>query len=316
MVGCISAGNQSGTAIEVVSGDIQKTAFLLLTGGDAMEEQRMDRRIMNEHKQKKGEKNMKTFNKIFKAAIAAASVLSLTACSSTSASATASTAPAKNIVIAISPDYPPFDTLSADGQLEGFDYDMGEWLFNWLNENGYNYTHEWKQMSFDTIISAIQTDQVDLGISGFTYADDRKVLFSDPYYDSAQVAVVAADSTITSKDDLKGKTIGAQLGSTGETCANEIEGANVKAVEDMGIIMESLKSGSIDAAILDIAVAENYVASGNFKMLDGSLLDENVYVIAKEGNTDLMDPINKALAAFLASDDFQTYKAKWINASN
>lgn len=288
-----------------------------------MEERRMNSLSTNNTQHiEKGEKTMKTFNKIFKTAIAAASVLSMTACSSTAASTTtssssaAATAAAKNIVIAISPDYPPFDSLSADGKLEGFDYDMGEWLFNWLDQNGYNYTHEWKQMSFDTIISAVQTDQVDLGISGFTYAEDRKVLFSDPYYDSAQVAVVAAGSSITSKDDLKGKKIGAQLGSTGETCANEIEGATVQAVEDMGVIMETLKSGGIDAAILDIAVAENYVATGNFKMLDGSLLDENVYVIAKEGNTELMEPVNKALAAFLASDDFKTYKAKWINASN
>ena len=258
---------------------------------------------------------MKNKNKFVKAVIAAASVVSLTACSASSAAASATaTAKAQNVVIAISPDYPPFDSLTADGKLEGFDYDMGEWVFNWLDNNGYNYTHEWKQMSFDTIVSAIQTDQVDLGISGFTYAEDRKVLFSDPYYDSAQVAIVPSNSSIKTKDDLNGKKIGAQMGTTGETCANAIEGATVQAVEDMGVIMETLKSGGLDAVILDIAVAENYAATGNFKILDGSLLDENVYVIAKEGNTELMTPINKALAAFLASDDFKTSKAKWINA--
>ena len=282
-----------------------------------MEERRMIfSRITSNENKNKGEKNMKNASKIFKAVIAAASVVSLTACSSgTSTAASSASAKAKNIVIAISPDYPPFDSLTADGKLEGFDYDMGEWIFNWLDNNGYNYTHEWKQMSFDTIVSAIQTDQVDLGISGFTYAEDRKVLFSDPYYDSAQVAIVPTNSTITTKDDLKGKKIGAQMGTTGETCANAIEGAQVQAVEDMGVVMETLKSGGLDAVILDIAVAENYAATGNFKILDGSLLDENVYVIAKEGNTELMTPINKALAAFLASDDFKTYKAKWINAA-
>lgn len=262
-----------------------------------------------------GEKNMKNTSKFIKAVIASASVVSLTACSTSGAAASATaTAKPQNVVIAISPDYPPFDSLSADGKLEGFDYDMGEWLFNWLDNNGYNYTHEWKQMSFDTIVSSIQTDQVDLGISGFTYAEDRKVLFSDPYYDSAQVAIVPTNSSIKTKNDLKGKKIGAQMGTTGETCANAIEGASVQAVEDMGVIMETLKSGGLDAVILDIAVAENYAATGNFTILDGSLLDENVYVIAKEGNTELMTPINKALAAFLASDDFKTYKAKWINA--
>lgn len=282
-----------------------------------MDQRRMNSRdiITNATEHIKGEKNMKNASKIFKTVIAAASVLSLTACSSgTVAATTTAAAKAQNVVIAISPDYPPFDSLTSDGKLEGFDYDMGEWLFNWLNQNGYNYTHEWKQMGFDTIITSIQAGQVDLGISGFTYAEDRKVLFSDPYYDSAQVAIVPSNSTIKTKDDLKGKKIGAQLGTTGETCANAIEGAAVSAMQDMGIIMETLKSGGLDAVILDIAVAENYAATGSFKILDGSLLDENVYVIAKEGNTALMEPINKALAAFLASDDFKTYKAKWINA--
>ena len=258
---------------------------------------------------------MKNWNTILKITVSAAAALSLSACSAavTASTSATATAAAKNIIIGISPDYPPFDTLSADGKLEGFDYDMGEWLFKWMNENGYNYTHEWKQMGFDTIISAIQSDQVDLGISGFTYAEDRKVLFSDPYYDSAQVAIVPADSTIATLDDLKGKTIGAQLGTTGETCANAVEGATVKAVEDMGIIMEALKAGSDDAVILDIAVAENYAKTGDFKILDGTLLDENTYVIAKEGNTELMDAVNKALAAFKASDEFNEYKTKWIN---
>ena len=59
-----------------------------------------------------------------------------------------------------------------------------------------------------------------------------------------------------------------------------------------------------DAVILDIAVAKNYVATGDFKMLDGALLDESCHIIAKEGNTELMDAINKALDAFLESDAY------------
>ncbi len=282
-------------------------------------------------KEKKREMNMK---KMVSAALSALLAMSLAGCgSSSSSSAAASTAAAEsaaataaaaeaseapaasaeaqNIIIAMSPDYPPFDDLTTSGELTGFDYDMGEWLFTWLNENGYNYTHEWKQMSFDTIISAIQTDQVDLGISGFTYAEDRKVLFSDPYYDSAQVALVTADSPITSTDELKGANLGCQLGSTGETVAEELSPDHTTAVEDMGIAVETLKSGGYDAVILDIAVAKNYEATGNFKMLDDVLLDESTHIIAKEGNTELMDAVNKALAAFLASDDCAKLKEQY-----
>ena len=166
---------------------------------------------------------------VMKTMLAAVAALSLTACGSSTAAAPAGET--QNIIIGISPDYPPYDDLTADGQLTGYDYEMGEWLFGWLEDNGYNYSHEWKQMSFDTIISAIQADQVDLGISGFTYDSERKVLFSEPYLESAEVALVNADNDeINTLDDLVGKAIGAQLGTTGESCANEIEGATVQAI--------------------------------------------------------------------------------------
>jgi len=253
------------------------------------------------------------FKTITKAALASMMALSLVACASESSASqteeeSTASAEAQHIIIGISPDYPPYDDLTADGQITGFDYEMGEWLFTWLEENGYNYTHEWKQMSFDTIISSIQADQVDLGISGFTYDSERKVLFSDPYYESAQVVIVNSDSDITSLDDLTGKKIGVQSGTTAESCAAEIEDAEVSAMSDMAIVVESLKGGALDAVILDKPVAENYVANGEYVLLDGTLLDEQNYIIAKEGNDALMDPINEAIAAFLASDDFETIK--------
>ena len=89
--------------------------------------------------------------KFVSAAITAILALSLTACgsgytASTSASSSAASSAsgkAQNIVIGISPDYPPFDDLTTSGELTGFDYDMGEWLFNWLDENGYNWYNAW-----------------------------------------------------------------------------------------------------------------------------------------------------------------------------
>ena len=257
-------------------------------------------------------------NTVFKAGLTAVMALALAACSSSAPAGqptadTPTDAPAEKqmILIGISPDYPPYDDLNADGSVTGFDYEMGEWIFTWMNENGYNYDHEWKQMSFDTIISALQADQVDLGISGFTYDKDRKVLFSEPYHESAEVALVNADSEMKTVDDLKGKTIGAQLGTTGEDCANNVEGATVKAIEDMGICVESLKGGAYDAVIMDKPVADNYVKAGGYKILEGTLLDEQNYIIAKEGNDSLMKAVNDAIKAFLESADCKALKEKY-----
>jgi polar amino acid transport system substrate-binding protein len=255
---------------------------------------------------------MKT-GKMINALLAGLMAVSMAGCGSNdkASGGDAPAADAQNIIIAISPDYPPFDDLTTDGELTGFDVEMGDWIFDWLNENGYSFTHEWKQLSFDTIISAIQANQVDLGLSGFTYDPERKVLFSDPYYGSAEVAMVTADSAIKTLDDLANKAIGAQAGTTGEQCANEIEGAAVTAMQDMGILVETLKTGGIDALILDEPVAKNYAASGAFTVLDGALIDEETHIIAAEGNTELMDAVNKALKAFLESDECKALKEKY-----
>ena len=140
---------------------------------------------------------------------------------------------------------------------------------------------------------------------------ERKVLFSTPYFKSAEVVLVNADSDITQIDDLKGKKIGVQMGTTGESCANEVENAEVMAVEDMGICIQTLKAGGVDAVVCDLAVANNYAATGDFKVLEEMLLDEDNYIIAKEGNKELMDIINKAIEAFKASQDYETLAEKW-----
>lgn len=217
----------------------------------------------------------------------------------------------KTLLIGISPDYPPYESLNTKGEMEGFDIDMTKELITIMNENGGNYGYEFKNMSFDTIVTSINTGQIDLGISGFTYDETRKVLFSNPYNDSKQVALVKADSSIKTVEDLKGKAIGAQLGSTAQTAAGEIENANITAVADVKILVETLKTGGIDAVILDYAVAKNYQENAGLKMIDESLLDEKNYIITKEGNTDLMNDLNKAIDIFMKSDKYIELKAKW-----
>ncbi|WP_237725935.1 transporter substrate-binding domain-containing protein [Thomasclavelia ramosa] len=145
----------------------------------------------------------------------------------------------KEILIGISPDYPPYESLEGKDMV-GFDIDMTKELFKIMNDNGGNYEYKFKQMSFDTISTSLISDQIDLGISGFTMHKDWDVLWSDKYNDSRQVALVANDSTITTKADLEGKNIGAQLAATGESVANDIKDAKVKAVKDVKVLIEIL----------------------------------------------------------------------------
>lgn len=161
-----------------------------------------------------------------------------------------------------------------------------------------------KKKDFDNIITQLQGDQIDVGISGFTYDSKRKVEWSDPYLGSSQVAVVPKDSDIASTADLEGKSLVAQTGATGEMAAKEVKDAKVTGLKNVQDIMNALSANQYDAAIVDLGVAKNYVKSGEFKMLDESLMDEQNYIIAKKGNTDVIDKMNTCIKKFLASDDY------------
>ncbi len=256
-------------------------------------------------------------NKFMKAGAAMLMACSVFAgCSNGSADKDSGTADAgkeeaKEILVGISPDYPPYESKEGE-DIVGFDADMADWVFKYLQDNGDNYTFRFKEMSFDTIVSAIQADQIDLGISGFTYDEERaqNVAFSEPYAKSSQVVVVTSEADIASADDLNGKKVGAQLGSTGENAANDVEGANVQTYTDVKVEMEALKSGALDACVVDEAVAKNYVDNGDYKIVD-TLLDEEVYIIANKENSELLEKINTAIKAFKDSDDYETLKEKW-----
>lgn len=244
--------------------------------------------------------------KIFKGLLVAAMALTMTACGGGESGSNE-----QKLLIGISPDYAPYESLNTDGEMEGFDIDMTKELINIMNENGGNYTYEFKQMSFDTISTSLMAKQIDLGISGFTMHDDWDVLWSNKYNDSKQVALVSEDSSIQTVKDLEGKKIGAQLSATGEACANDIKDAKVTTVTDVKVLVETLKSGGVDAVILDYAVAKNYDSQDAYRMIDEALLEEENLIIANKDSQELMDDVNKALDEFIKSDKYTELKEKW-----
>lgn len=244
--------------------------------------------------------------KLFKGLLVAAMALTVTACGGNDSGSNE-----QKLLIGISPDYAPYESLNTDGEMEGFDIDMTKELINIMNENGGNYSYEFKQMSFDTISTSLMAEQIDLGISGFTKHDDWDVLWSNKYNDSKQVALVSENSPIQTVKDLEGKKIGAQLSATGETCANEIKDAKVTTVTDVKVLVETLKSGGVDAVILDYAVAKNYDSQDAYRMIDEALLEEENLIIANKDSQDLMDDVNKALDQFVKSDKYTELKEKW-----
>lgn len=259
---------------------------------------------------------MKKFTKLLALCLAAVLALSLTACNNSKQETKhmdEEVMEAGTLVVGISADYPPFESLDTNGTLIGYDVDMANYLAEHLTTaDGTAYKVEFVQMEFSTIISALQTGQIDIGVAAFSYDPKRQCLFTDPYYESSQVVCVRKDSGISSVEDLSGKTIAAGSGTVGYDKAMEIEGANVTTPGDYLQQFEMLRVNQIDAVVCDAKVGEGYAESDDtFMVLDEPLVEDNLCVIVKEGNTNLLDALNEAIAEFKDSGTSDAYKEVW-----
>ncbi len=258
--------------------------------------------------------------KIFAIALSALMLLSFAACAPEQADDAqpfeAQLGNPGTIRVGISPDYPPFDFYDENNEVAGFDVDMANALMSYIGTEESPYAIEFVPLSFDTIISSLDTGVVDVGISGFTYDPERQVLFSDPYLISAQRIVVNTASGIASEADLAGATMAAGLGTVGagviETLQGSYDGIELTNPGDYQVMFEALQTGSVDAVVCDEAVAQNYVDNNdNLMVLEGSYEAQDMSVIIKEGNTELLTVFNDAIAKFVDSDLYMTLKEEY-----
>ena len=220
---------------------------------------------------------------------------------------------AGTLVVGISADYPPFESLDTSNNLIGYDVDMANILAAKIkSESGESYKIDFVQMDFSTIISALQTGQVDVGIAAFSYDPERQCLFTDPYYLSAQVIVVLKDSGITTLKDLNGKTVAAGDGTVGYEAASEIEGVKMTSPGDYLQQFEMLKNNQIDAVVCDEKVAQGFVdTSDKLVILSEKLAEDNLCITVKQGHTYIQRALNKAISEFVASGESDNLKTKW-----
>lgn len=217
------------------------------------------------------------------------------------------------IIVGTSPDYPPFETLTAAGELEGFEIDLITQVVKVLNEQqGTNYEIEFKQMDFNTIIGALQANQIDIGVSGFTYNPERDCIFTTTHFGTKQVIITREDTGIKGAEDLIGKKVAAGEGTTGDFALLEIVGeGNVTYPGDYTVMYQALQAGQLDAVVSDEAVGDNYVAKMGLVKCEEALVDEEMSFIIKTGNTALEEAINKAVVSFMATDDYKALVEKW-----
>lgn len=225
---------------------------------------------------------------------------------------------AGKLIIGTSPDFPPFESLSADGKVEGIEIEIMELI---CQELGVEL--EIKQMDFDSVLPGVQTGKFNVGVSGISVTPEREknTLFTVPYCLAAQAIVVTSDSTIASKADLAGKTVSVQTGTTAEEfCMGN--GYTVKAFAANADAETALTVGKVDAWVIDDLTAAEMVAAYNedhpdapLVILDEAMTTEPYAFAFAQGNDDLVNKINEILNGLLSDGTiasiFEQYNAPY-----
>ena len=210
--------------------------------------------------------------------------------------------------------FPPFESVGDDGELVGFDID----LFNAIGEKS-GKTIEFENLPFDSLIPALQGGTIDAAISGMTITEEREqtVDFSDPYFNAGLAIAVKEDTAdIKTLDDLEGKKIAVQIGTTGADTANGVPDAEVTTFENAPLALQELSNGNVDAVINDAPATLDAIATGNIPGIDvvGELLTEESYGIAMPDGSENVETVNAALAEIKADGTYAELYRKWFGA--
>ena len=250
--------------------------------------------------------------KLVSVLLVAACVFSLAACGSKDDSKDSGDSKKDSkdtLVMATNAEFPPYEFHEGD-DVVGIDADIARAIGE---EMGMEVKIE--DMAFDSIIPAVTSGKADFGAAGMTVTEDRKknVDFTDTYATATQVIIVKEGSDIAGPDDLTGKKIGVQLGTTGDIYADDIEDAEVERYNKGFEAVQALTQDKIDAVVIDGEPAKEFVAEADgLKILDEAFTEEE-YAIAKD-NDDLLKKMNEALASLKESGKIDEIVAKYISA--
>lgn len=219
----------------------------------------------------------------------------LTACGGTKGITLKDVQKAGKLVVATSPDFPPFESLEG-GEVVGIEVDIMNLICEKLGVEA-----EFVQMDFDSVLIGIQAAKYDCAMSGITVDADRQknMLFTDPYYNAAQVIVVAEGSSITGKADLADKVVSVQTGTTAESGCND-EGIKVQAFAANADAKTALTTGKVDAWVVDNLTAIQMVTEGDGLIILEENMTEEPYAFAFAfGSEDLVAAINAELVKLI-----------------
>ena len=250
------------------------------------------------------------------ASSAASSVASSAASSeavSSAAAAELTTVEAGKLTMATNATFPPYEMTTDSGEIEGIDVDTAKAIAEKLG-----LELQIDDMEFDAALLSVQQGKADIVMAGVTVTDERKAVmdFSDSYATGIQSVIVPEGSDITSVDDLAGKKIGTQRGTTGYLYCSDDFGEDAVVAYDNGLTaVQALNNGQVDAVVIDNEPAKAYVESNpGLKILDTSYAEEDYAIGMNKSNTALLEAVNAALEELKADGTLQAIVDKYIKA--
>ena len=209
--------------------------------------------------------------------------------------------------------FPPYEFMDENNQVVGIDAEIAAAIADKLGME-----LEIKDMAFDSLITAVSSGAVDVVLAGMTVTDERKeaVNFSESYATGIQVIIVKEGSEIATVDDLAGKKIGVQTGTTGDFyCSGDYGDDAVARYDNGALAIAALANDQVDCVVIDNEPAKAFVAANEgLKILDTEYITENYAAAIAKENTELLEKFNGALAELQADGTIDEIIGKYIKA--
>ena len=230
------------------------------------------------------------------------------------------TAERTQFIVGFDAEYPPYGYMDENGEYVGFDLDLAQEV---CDRNGWELVKQ--PIDWNSKDMELNSGSIDCIWNGFTMTGrEDEYTFSDPYVDNSIVFVVLTDSDIQTKDDLAGKVVVTQAGSSALTALTNEEDndenlalaasfASLEQVADYNTAFMELESGLVDAIAVDIGVAQYQLTSrgDTFRQLEEPLSTEHYAIVFKLGNKELRDQVQATLNEMVEDGTFDEIVANY-----
>jgi len=218
----------------------------------------------------------------------------------------------KSIVMGTNAEFEPFEYHDGD-KIVGFDVEIAKAI---AAKAGKELKIE--DMTFDTLIVGLNNKQMDFIAAGMSVTEERKtqVDFSEPYFKSKQMIIVKADDTsITKAEDLAGKKVGVQLGTTGDLFVSGTDGVEVVQFDKAPLAVMDLKNDKVDAVVIDAEPAKKLVeGQSDLKLLDAPFVEEEYAIAVRKGDTKMLETINAVIKELKENGEYDKIYAQFFNS--